>query len=124
MRGWDGNRAEPLSNTVFEAGMRFASVLPERNFELGKRGTNDKFLVYSELHLAAHEESPIFRFYAWEEAFGPSRFSVTILRDGRYEFDFEEGKTKTRGVTNDEKWVLKALMDHLSDLGDLMIAEK
>jgi len=119
--GWDGNRAEPLSCCVYQAGRKLVEALPAGNFELGKRGTAEKSLVYAEIHHAAHEDTPVFRFYANTDMFGPSYFAITVTRGGKYAFELEEGETRTHGVTNSATWAVKMLMDHLSDLGDLMI---
>ncbi len=121
VQGWDGNRAEPLPCCVYESAVKLVNALPAGNFELMKRGTVEQCLVWAEIHQAAHEDTPVFRFYAKPEMFGPSYFAITVTRDGKYSFEFEERETYTHGVTNSATWVAKMLMDHLSELGDLMI---
>lgn len=119
--GWDGNRAEPLPCNVYESAVKLVKALPVGNFELMKRGTIEQCLVWAEIHHAVHEDTPVFRFYVNPEMFGPSYFAITVTRDGKYAFEFEERETKTHGITNSETWAAKMLMDHLSELGDLMI---
>jgi len=121
VQGWDGNRAEPLSCCVYEAAVKLVEALPAGNFELFKRGSDDKCLVWAEIHQAAHEDALVFRFYAKPEMFGPAYFAIMVDRDGKYVFEFEGREIYTHGVTNSATRVAKMLIDHLSELGDLMI---
>jgi len=123
VEGWDGNRAEPLPCCVYEAAVKLVEALPKGNFELLKRGSDDKCLVWAEIHQAAHEDILVFRFYVKSDMFGPSYFAITVTRDGKYSFEFEENEVCTHGITNSAIWAGKMLMDHLSDLGDLTLEQ-
>lgn len=123
VEGWDGSKAEPLPRGIYESAKKLVDALPEGNFMLGRRDSDEKCLVWAEIHQAAHEDTPVFRFYVKPEMFGKSHFSITVMRDGRYGFAFEESGIDTYGTTNSEVHAVKLLVDHLSDLGDVMLEE-
>lgn len=124
VEGWDGHNAEPLSKRVYSAAEDLVDALPDGNFVLHSRGSNEQCLVWAEIHHAPHEDTPVFRFYADPKMFNRSHFSVTVMRNGRYMFEFETElghPVRTRGVTNSGQHVVKMLAAHLSDLGDLRL---